>query len=101
MYTSPEEDFGMGVIEAMAAGCPVVAWNNAGPGTTGMHGVTGYLARVGSIQDFSSGSLMILKDKKNAEKMRIAAIERAKLFSYVVHNNIVEMELMKSLSKIR
>jgi len=31
VYTAPEEDFGMGIIEAMAAGTPVVAWNSAGP----------------------------------------------------------------------
>src|SRR5438477_2012098 len=31
VYPAPEEDFGMGVIEAMAKGVPVVAWNQAGP----------------------------------------------------------------------
>ncbi len=31
VYPAPEEDFGMGVIESMAKGVPVVAWNQAGP----------------------------------------------------------------------
>src|SRR3982075_2317216 len=30
VYPAPEEDFGMGVIESMAKGVPVVAWNQAG-----------------------------------------------------------------------
>src|SRR4029077_6882809 len=34
VYPAPEEDFGMGVIEAMAKGVPVVAWNQAGPTVT-------------------------------------------------------------------
>lgn len=31
LYTAPEEDYGMGIYEAMASGAPVVAWNQAGP----------------------------------------------------------------------
>jgi Mg2+ transporter MgtE len=34
VYPAPEEDFGMGVIESMAKGVPVVAWNQAGPTVT-------------------------------------------------------------------
>src|SRR5213592_849500 len=43
VYPAPEEDFGMGVIESMAKGIPVVAWNQAGPTVTVGPG-TGYLA---------------------------------------------------------
>jgi glycosyltransferase involved in cell wall biosynthesis len=43
VYPAPEEDFGMGVIESMAKGVPVIAWNQAGPTVTVGAG-TGYLA---------------------------------------------------------
>src|SRR5438309_7850081 len=43
VYPAPEEDFGMGVIESMAKGVPVVAWNQAGPTVTVATG-TGHLA---------------------------------------------------------
>src|SRR6266700_2912859 len=43
VYPAPEEDFGMGVLESMAKGVPVVAWNQAGPTVTVGEG-TGHLA---------------------------------------------------------
>ncbi|HSP08807.1 MAG TPA: lysylphosphatidylglycerol synthase domain-containing protein, partial [Candidatus Dormibacteraeota bacterium] len=43
VYPAPEEDFGMGVIESMAKGVPVVAWNQAGPTVT-VGPRTGHLA---------------------------------------------------------
>ena len=42
VYPSPEEDFGMGIVEAMAAGTPMIAWNNGGPTGTVKDGQTGY-----------------------------------------------------------
>lgn len=43
IYTAPEEDFGMGVIEAMSYGKPVLAWNKAGPSRIINSGVDGFL----------------------------------------------------------
>src|SRR5437773_800135 len=51
VYPAPEEDFGMGVIESMAKGVPVVAWNQAGPTVTVGPG-TGYLAERLSVEDY-------------------------------------------------
>ena len=41
-YTSPEEDFGLGPIEAGACGVPSVVWDHAGPKETVVDGVTGF-----------------------------------------------------------
>ena len=41
--TSKDEDFGMNIIEAMAAGKPVVAVNEGGHKESVIHGKTGYL----------------------------------------------------------
>jgi alpha-1,3/alpha-1,6-mannosyltransferase len=43
VYTSINEHFGIGVVEAMAAGCAVVAVNRGGPVETVENGVTGIL----------------------------------------------------------
>jgi L-malate glycosyltransferase len=43
IYTAPEEDFGMGVIEAMSHCKPVLAWNKAGPSRIINPGVDGFL----------------------------------------------------------
>ena len=45
MYTPPGEHFGIVPLEAMAAGRPVIACNQAGPLETVEHGVTGLLCR--------------------------------------------------------
>src|SRR3989304_10511765 len=56
-YPAPEEDFGMGVIEAMAWGIPVVAWNHAGPTVTVADGETGYLAEPYSLEKYPQGMI--------------------------------------------
>ena len=42
-YTSSREHFGIGIVEAMAAGRPVVAADGGGPRETVRHGETGFL----------------------------------------------------------
>ena len=42
-YPAPEADLGMGVIEAMAWGVPVVAWDDACPPVTALDGETAVL----------------------------------------------------------
>ena len=54
VYPAPEEDFGMGVIESMAKGVPVVAWNQAGPTVTVAPG-TGHLAEPLEVADYAAG----------------------------------------------
>ena len=53
VYPSPEEDFGMGIVEAMAAGTPVVAWNNGGPTVTVKNGETGFLVEPYDTEEFA------------------------------------------------
>src|SRR5216684_1590850 len=59
VYPAPEEDFGMGVIESMAKGVPVVAWNQAGPTVTVGEG-TGYLAEPLEVGDLAGGIASLL-----------------------------------------
>lgn len=94
VYTSPEEDFGMGIIEAMAWGTPVVAWNFAGPTTTVINGVTGFLAKPNQLDDYTKKIIKILTNPELAEKMGRAGHRRAeKKFSYQIHNQTLEETL--------
>ena len=57
---SMQEAFGMTASESMACGTPVVAFNSTGPIDVIDHGVNGYLANMGDIQDLAKGLLWII-----------------------------------------
>src|SRR2546429_1118096 len=62
VYPAPEEDFGMGVIESMSKGVPVVAWNQAGPTVTVGPG-TGHLAEPLDVDDYAAGIVALLDSR--------------------------------------
>lgn len=97
VYSAPDEDFGMGVVEAMGAGVPVVAWNNGGPTVTVVSGKTGYLAKPFDTKDFGRKILAVLSDKKVRSKLSKNAWNHAnKNFSWIHHTDILEKELQKA-----
>lgn len=50
-----KETFGIGVLEAMTAGKPVLGWAQGGNLDLVQHGVNGYLAQVGNYEDLANG----------------------------------------------
>jgi len=69
VFSPPEEDFGLGPIEAMACGKPVVAWNNAGPAETVVNGVTGLLAKPFDLGDFGEKVVTLLNSDEICAEM--------------------------------
>lgn len=54
VYPVPQEDFGLGPVEAMACGTPAVVWNDGGgPCETVLDGKTGFRAEPYDIKDFA------------------------------------------------
>lgn len=98
-YPSPQEDFGLGPLEAGGWGVPTIAWNHAGPTVTVENAVTGFLARPYKISDYANKILKLLEDKKLRIKMGKAAWHRtAEKFSWARHIDILE-ESVKRLIK--
>ncbi len=70
LMSAPKEDFGLTPIEAMACGCPVIAWKDgAGPEETIVEGVNGFLAEPYNIKSFSSKIIKALDRKWDKKKV--------------------------------
>lgn len=78
LYTAPEEDFGMGIIEAMSFGTPVVAWNATGPGKIITNDIDGFLAKPYDINDFIRLVQEVINNKKLAKNIQKNSIEKVK-----------------------
>src|SRR5712691_2295952 len=89
VYPAPEEDFGLGVIESMARGVPVVAWNQAGPTVTVGPG-TGYLAEQLEVGEFARDVASLLDDPAANQAMGERAFEWARRFDWERHLDILE-----------
>jgi glycosyltransferase involved in cell wall biosynthesis len=97
-YPAPDEDFGLGPLEAGAWGVPTVAWNHGGPTATVKHGKTGYLAEPYKVDDYAEGIIMFLSNPKRRAEMGKAAWENVKRnFSWKKHLDILENEIKKAL----
>ncbi|MEW6567770.1 MAG: glycosyltransferase family 4 protein [Chloroflexota bacterium] len=97
-YPAPEEDFGMGVIEAMAWGVPVVAWDHAGPTVIVVNGVTGFLAEPYRVESYAKAITRLLVNPELRSRMGVAARERVEAyFTWERHTQILEGALWQAL----
>src|SRR5436190_20787860 len=89
VYPAPEEDFGMGVIESMAKGIPVVAWNQAGPTVTVGPG-TGHLAEPLDVDDYAAGITALLDNPAENQATGERAFAWARRFDWERHIDTME-----------
>jgi glycosyltransferase involved in cell wall biosynthesis/uncharacterized membrane protein YbhN (UPF0104 family) len=94
VYPAPEEDFGMGVIESMAKGVPVVAWNQAGPTVTVAPG-TGYLAEPLDVDDYADGICRLLESRDENQATGERAFEWARRFDWERHIDTIERAVLE------
>ena len=94
VYPAPEEDFGMGVIESMAKGVPVVAWNQAGPTVTVAPG-TGHLAEPLEVADYAAGITKFLDDRAANQATGERAFEWARRFDWERHIDTLERTVLE------
>jgi glycosyltransferase involved in cell wall biosynthesis len=99
VYPSPEEDFGMGIVEAMAVGTPVVAWNNGGPTVTVVDGETGFLVQPYDTDRFAESLYRLASSPALAERLGRAGHRRARqVFSYERHCEILARALTRAVA---
>jgi len=94
VYPAPEEDFGMGVIESMARGVPVVAWNQAGPTVTVAPG-TGHLAEPLEVDDYAAGIASLLDDPHANQATGARAVDWARRFDWERHIDTLEHSILE------
>ncbi len=100
LYPSPEEDFGMGIVEAMAAGTPVVAWRNGGPTVTVRDGKTGFLIKPYDTEQLANRIVELVTNPRLAAMFGRAAAQRARAsFSYDRHMRLLEHGMERVLAR--
>ncbi len=87
------EDELQGVIESMAKGVPVVAWNQAGPTVTVGPG-TGHLADPLVVSDYAGGISSLLDDPSENQATGVRAFEWARRFDWERHLDILERAVL-------
>jgi L-malate glycosyltransferase len=80
LLTSEIESFGLAALEAMALRIPVISTDTGGIPEVNVHGVTGFLSRVGDVDDMANNALTILSGHESLQQFKNAAYERAKAF---------------------
>jgi glycosyltransferase involved in cell wall biosynthesis len=76
-HPSLVESFGMVLVEAMAAGIPVVAHNGTGIPCIVDDGVTGYVVNVRDMQKYTDALLTVLSDPALRQRMGVAGRRQA------------------------
>lgn len=88
-----KEDFGLTVVEALACGCPVVAWNDgAGPSETVISGKNGFLAKPYDARDF----LECMKKADSMKKNNFVISASVNRFS----EKSIEKEFLRTVSAV-
>lgn len=97
VYPSPDEDFGMGIVEAMGRGTPVVAWDHSGPTGIITDGVDGRRIRLGDLDAFGDAVVGLLDDASLRERLGRAAWRTAcDRFSFDAHGATLETALREA-----
>jgi L-malate glycosyltransferase len=80
LLPSESESFGLAALEAMASAVPVVASTAGGIPEVVEHGITGYLADIGAVEEMGDAGIAILSDAERWLEMstvaRAVAVER-------------------------
>jgi len=96
---SETESFGLAALEAMAMGMPVISSNSGGLPEVNLQGKTGFLSKVGDVDEMAANAIKLLTDDALMTQFRKNAFEQAKNFDaekiVPLYENIYEGLLQK------
>ncbi|WP_207435692.1 N-acetyl-alpha-D-glucosaminyl L-malate synthase BshA [Sabulibacter ruber] len=79
LMPSEKESFGLAALEAMACEVPVISSDAGGLPELNVHGVTGFVSKVGDVKDMVKNTLFLLQDDQ-LPKFKENALARAQEF---------------------
>lgn len=80
LMPSEYESFGLAALEAMACEVPVVSTNAGGIPEIQIQGVTGFMSKVGDVDDMAANALKIFSSAETLNKFKQQAHEQSKQF---------------------
>lgn len=79
LLTSEKESFGLAALEAMACEVPVISSDAGGIPEVNINGVTGFLSKIGDVDDMAKNAIYILQDE-NFATFKANALKQAQQF---------------------
>ncbi len=80
LLTSEKESFGLAALEAMACEVPIISSDAGGIPEVNIHGVTGYISKIGDVEDMAKNAISLLQDENKLAEFKVNALSRAKEF---------------------
>ncbi len=77
---SETESFGLSALEAMAMKVPVISSNSGGLPEVNVHAKTGFLSKVGDVEDMAKNALYLLTNEERLQEFKSNAFNHAKKF---------------------
>ena len=77
---SGSESFGLAALEAMACEVPVISSNVGGLPELNINGVTGFLSKLGNVNEMAQNAIQLLENEDLLQKFRDNALKQAKRF---------------------
>ena len=87
---SGSESFGLAALEAMACEVPVISSDVGGLPEVNIHGKTGFLSKVGDVEEMAKNAIHILENEDVLQAFRANALEQARRFD--IHNILPDYE---------
>jgi N-acetyl-alpha-D-glucosaminyl L-malate synthase BshA len=80
LLPSEKESFGLAALEAMVNSVPVISTNSGGLPEVNIDGVSGFLSKVGNVEEMAANGIKILEKETEHQKFKKNALETARKF---------------------
>ncbi len=99
LLTSEKESFGLAALEAMACEVPIISSDAGGIPEVNINGVTGFVSKIGDVDDMAKNALFIMKDE-NIGAFKANALKQAQNFDIINILPLYEAFYQKITNKI-